>query len=423
MTNLEKWRSYMSDCVSPASYIDMGFYYMITAALQRRVWVFPEHSPLFPNMYLILVGGPAVGKGRVINQVAKFMRHHKQPLTADEVKHNAEAKALGKTDLIEPTPLFPLGPDTTTFPALLRRMSNAMQGIKVEKNHPLAPNGIYTHKSIAFILEELSSIFQNQTEGMADFLIKVFDCEDYLYETKNMGCDKLRSACLSLFAGTTPTSLNKYFSRDIIGDGFSSRTVFVCEFTSRFRKFGVTDLSEDQLGYKEEILAHLKKLSKVFGRVQFTPEAYKHLKYYFEEWAPFHRVNPSVKLESYYGRKNIHTLKLAMAVHFADFTDLVMTLDDVKKAIEILDSLEQNMHYALSFGDNPLRDVSNQIIRHIRTAGPRTAQELWIEFGAEVNESQLSECMRYCLATGLIVSPKEDVFEFTAQAPAGQDLL
>ena len=77
MTNLEKWMKYMDGFSSPDCFIQFGFYYMINACLQRRVWCGPEHAPCYPNMYVILTGEPAVGKGLVIKQVASVIKHHK----------------------------------------------------------------------------------------------------------------------------------------------------------------------------------------------------------------------------------------------------------------------------------------------------------------------------------------------------------
>src|SRR5437667_9649237 len=77
MTNYERWKSYMSGFSSPDNYIDWGWYYLIAASLQRRVWCGPLHSPLYSNNYTILVGEPGIGKGLVIKQVSEFLRFHK----------------------------------------------------------------------------------------------------------------------------------------------------------------------------------------------------------------------------------------------------------------------------------------------------------------------------------------------------------
>src|SRR5437899_153738 len=89
-SNYEKWRIFMDWCISPDCYIDFSFYNMIAAALQRRVWTGPKHSPLFANHYTILVGEPGVGKGLPIKEVTKIIKYHK--LQDPRAKKNEQIK-------------------------------------------------------------------------------------------------------------------------------------------------------------------------------------------------------------------------------------------------------------------------------------------------------------------------------------------
>src|ERR1700678_3984880 len=78
MTNFEKWRAYTSDLSSPDSYIDWSWRFVISSSLQRRVWFGSDHMPLFPNMYVILVGEAGIGKGIVIGPATELLKHHKK---------------------------------------------------------------------------------------------------------------------------------------------------------------------------------------------------------------------------------------------------------------------------------------------------------------------------------------------------------
>lgn len=77
MTNFEAWHYYMKDVVSPTSFITMSFYSMIASALQRRVYLGSDERPLFPNMYIILIADPGVGKGVALDPVVTALRTHK----------------------------------------------------------------------------------------------------------------------------------------------------------------------------------------------------------------------------------------------------------------------------------------------------------------------------------------------------------
>ena len=94
LTNFEKWRLYTDGLISPDNFIDFGWYFLISAALQRRVWTGPDHQRLYPNIYVIPVAEPGIGKGLVIKQVAELLKFHKLP----DPKNNGHIKTLTEVD-------------------------------------------------------------------------------------------------------------------------------------------------------------------------------------------------------------------------------------------------------------------------------------------------------------------------------------
>ena len=106
MTNPDKWRFYLKDMESPDLFIDWGFYSLISAALQRRVWLYPASMAIYPNIFTLLVGPPAAGKSRVLSQVTDIIKSEK--LMEPDKKKNTMV------------PMFPHGADTTTQESLLR---------------------------------------------------------------------------------------------------------------------------------------------------------------------------------------------------------------------------------------------------------------------------------------------------------------
>lgn len=414
---IHKWRNYTADLVSPDNFITMSFYWMMSAALQRRVWSGPIHKPLFPNLYCILVGEPGVGKGLILTEVIQMLKHHKwKPqvkeinptvqITNDDINEILNASGVGGNKVKEPDLLFPVAADATSFEALLQSFVKANRRINVPKS-PLAPLGIYTHKSMCFCLEELSSLLSKNTEKTVDFLIRAFDCGDYDYKTKHQGDDLLRKPCLSFAGGTTPSFLERTFRDNLIGDGFCARVIFVYELTNRFHRYGIRELNDQQRADRDEILAHLLELSKLYGPVTLEPDAMAFFKDYFERemHSPGGRINPSLKLNTYYARKDIHATKLAMCIHFSKSTSMTVTLEDCQEALDLLGTLERKMHYALTMGANPLAHVSKKIIKHLQQCGePQTFTQLWSEFIEDVRKEEMLECLNYGISTGLVSS-------------------
>ena len=77
---LDKWRNYNRDSVSPDSFINMSFYFIISASLQRRVHLGSRLNPLFPNVFTVFVAEPSVGKGRAIGPVIDILKYWKHDI-------------------------------------------------------------------------------------------------------------------------------------------------------------------------------------------------------------------------------------------------------------------------------------------------------------------------------------------------------
>ena len=248
-TNLERWRFYMKDITSPDIFIDMGFYYMISAALQRRVYLGSDERPLFPNLYIILVADPGIGKGLVIIPVAQFLKHHKMKrlklpgvkmptpdeslnedmmnalmeeyaqvnnLTLPGIGMDGRSKdgqgssaqdSITKKKLTDEPLVIPMSADAITYEGLVRNNARAIRSVVPPANgvaSGLAKNGVYTHSSICFCLEEISSLFRQHTHDVVNYLIRTYDCGDYRYETKTQGIEQVKNTCVNLFGGTQP---------------------------------------------------------------------------------------------------------------------------------------------------------------------------------------------------------------------------
>ena len=429
---LDFWRYYNKDAISPDSYIDLGFIYMIAAALERRVWLGPVEKPLFPNLFLVLVGEPGIGKGQVIGPVTEFLTFHKdfkgekndvKILTPDMVEHQQKAQAIRDTVLSEAAmagalagkdknniiheerSLFRQMPDSVTFEKLVSNHAKALKALKY-KCELDGKEKKYLHASVFFSLEEMSSLFKRKTEDVADYLLTAFDCKNYSYETIGRGSDLVRKCCLNLLAGTTPGFLRKSFRGSLIEEGLSARITFVYEFANRVNKFPeFKDLDDTQKQCRAAILDHLKKLSTLYGRVTLTPEAQDYLHKYFSQDISEIRLNKNIKLIPWYARKNIHLPKFAMAIHFSRSLDFELTLQDILDAQSILLYLERNMHHALDFdGNNPLSGPIKNIVKFLRNHKMRAAtrNQIWAAFVGDLRTTELDEALDYLKETGTV---------------------
>lgn len=448
MTLHEKWHLFMKDVTSPVSFIDYGLYYLVAAALQRRVWVGPSHRQLFPNIYVILVAEPGIGKGLVIKPVTDILKYHK--LKNPNEDYTPETKPKEPSDAVSVDPamitainhanyarasedkpnmrraitqeklVIPVAADSTTFEALLQDIARSTRFINYRKFDPKQQKTtveIYIHASLAFALEEISSLFAKNTEGVVNCLLKTYDCGDYTRKTKTQGEDHIRNCCLNFFGGTTPSFMQTIFNDKLISEGFSSRAWMIFEYENRSNSLMSPELTEEQEEARQDVIDHIGKLTKLYGQLRFTPEAWNYLENWWEFIHPVRKPNPSAKLIPYYARKNIHVQKMAMIKHFLKWVpegDLVsqpekwepISLETTKEAMKELDDREQKMHYALNFDSrNPLTSIGKRVVQFIAASGgPQTYNKLLLEFEDAVRDNEMAEILEHLRSTHRIVN-------------------
>lgn len=439
-TLYEDWLNYVRDIGSPLSFIQSSFYFMIATALARRVYFQGTEWPIWANQYVNFVAGPGVGKGMILRPLNSILRYHKlnphktgidqysavssgdkneltKHLSDEEMKTLQEAAdqataanaEFEKAKTQEEPLLFPIAPDSTTFEDLTRIMARATRRITVPKEKYCSlvpPNGIYTHNSLIICLEELSSLFKKKSDKIIDFLTRCYDGELYTNSTKTQGVDVIKKPCLNMIVGTQPNFLMDSYNEKLLNEGYSSRVWFIYEEKERFTRFFIPEPDEEQLAGKYRILAHLKRLSGLFGEVKITDEAFAFMKHFFEEVQPKERINNNAKLEHYYKRKKVHCIKLAMAVHFSKSLDFLLTLEDCKEALAILESLEPRMHLALQSGGKTIQNqAQRKIVKYLDSVFPeaRNIYELWLDpLEGDMTEAQLSELLKYLVANGIL---------------------
>ena len=442
--NLECWLNYCRYVESPNSFIVFSLLTAIGAALQRRVWKDHNTVRLYPNIFTILVGDASTGKGRVIKPLKGILKSFKNdnmlvaldvaglpqvlsglsPKTydpSDEFDRSAEKEAtmdaLADKATLSDDLLYPIPADSSSLRAVTSYMSQSGRNIfyaAKDKEGKMRKN-VYLHSSAFFVLEEIVSLFKdkNETKDMVDFLVQTWDAGDYRHATYGYGIDNILNCCVSLLAGTTPDSMEDLFSSRLLKEGLSSRTLFVYEDEKRFRHFCTeATLLPEQIESYKKLKVWFRKLASVYGSVTFSPESIEYLRTWYEENFDENKINGNSKLSHYYGRKDMHIMKVAMAVHFMDRLDRVVTLEDVKLAHALLDSIEPNMHLALRVaGRNDAANVTRKLVGYISKHGPVNTNMLWLEFCEDIKSmGELKEILLALKEVGKITLNEKGLY-------------
>jgi hypothetical protein len=411
LSNMQKWQLYNEVLPSPSNYIDWAWLYTVSTCLQRRVWIGPETTQsCFPNMFMILVGRPGIGKGLILKEVAEFVKHWKLQDVRTRVGNNAksaedqqqikmaiehEADRANKIEFqgtsnkqnkdVIPPGLFHVAADSTTYQALIEAIGECYRSINYYEYNPEQKKDtlrVYRHSSTCFILPELASLMRTKTEDVVNFLLGLYDCPvDYEYRTISRQKDRVRRACVNLIAGTTPSYMQSTFDDRILNEGFSSRTFYIYAHKNRCNKFFIPKRNVEQEQYKKELLEHLFNLSQLCGHVQVEDGVYEWLQDWWDKYENDKalRANKNPKLEAYYARRNIHMMKIAMAHHFGESVLMKIPLKAFIWADEFLKKEEANMHLALVLEGNNNFSRAVKWILQLLQGGPQKRVFLYTE--------------------------------------------
>jgi hypothetical protein len=341
MTNLEHIHNYFKDYESPAHFITWIYYYGVTSCLGRRIWTQGDR-PIYANQQIIIVGPPAIGKSMpatvLCNKISSLVRIDERNIAHDLVN---------------------IVPNCITLEKLYSVMERAGTALKLPSGKP------YFHSSASFMLaDEMGLLFKDkqQIKNLVMFLNGGYDCmEKFTYDTKNHGTNQITNMCVNFFGCCTPNWVSENITSGLIDDGWTSRVIWLWGEEKR-QLTTFIKLSEDQKKSFDEVAKHFGKLALVSGECILTKEAEDFFHHWYHHVNDKTRINKDGKLDNYYGRKKVHALKMAMIIHFSERLDLVITVDDIKRALEVLGEAELNMHKALaSVNSNPAARLAEGI--------------------------------------------------------------
>lgn len=283
----------------------------ICAALQRKVRVDLGISLTFyPNMYIVLVGPSATGKGTVM----KFA-----------------------SDIIEQIPSIRLAAQATSLQALIRKMKETNL-----TDIDLVTGEQQYHSSLTIFSTEFTVFLGYHNQELIAALCEWYDCHSrWSYETIARKKEEVIGVWVNILAGTTPDSLQSSLPIESIGGGLTSRIIFVYE-EKKNKLVVVPTKSEREIRLQQALINDLEQIAMLSGRMQYTEgylEKYTTWCYHADKNPPFY----DRKFDGYCGRRRNHLLSLSMVCSASRSDEMIMTADDFDTAAALLSEVEVKM--------------------------------------------------------------------------------
>jgi hypothetical protein len=281
--------------------------FVLASVMKRNFWVMSNGEPLFPNLYIFLVGPAAAGKGVVIKPSAHLL-----------------AKVPGVY----------LGADSTTAAGL------ADEFVSAEEMTPNVDGLLERSSCVTLLNEELSVLIGKYDPVTMNMLTKVWDNGGFIERKRKLNDRiELPNVSLSICGGITPINLRNDLPEGAWDTGFMSRVICVYEERAKPRPLS-RDRQETRVKWDKTIGRDLRRIATKTGEIRWTEEAFERIQAWHLDNGPPIPQHP--RLLNYLGRRTVNLMKLAMIVATGRESK-VIALEDLEYAMELLFETEARM--------------------------------------------------------------------------------
>ena len=299
---IEGFLSYTAHITSPEIFRRWAAISIIAGALERRVWVRTLGSDLYPNLYILLVAPPGVGKTEVTWRVRDFWK----AVPELHIAHSSVTKA-----------------------ALIDNLAESTRSIMRPQSVP----AVVTYNSLNISINELGVLIPAYDSEFMNILTDLYDGKHYSEKrrSKNLTIEIDRPH-LNLLGGCTPSYLASTLPEGAWDQGFTSRTILIYSGEPILRDlFAEEEVKEEEKKVLEEKLV---AISEIYGKFTFTEEASQEINNWHLLGGPPQPDHP--RLFHYNTRRTVHALKLAMIAAISESLDLIIRIEHVQRAIDWL---------------------------------------------------------------------------------------
>lgn len=270
----------------------------MAGALERKVWVRTLGSNLYPNMYIVLVAPPGVGKTEITWRVRDMWKSLEG--------HFVGATSVTKASLID-----------ELASANRRYITNA------------SDNPVEHFNSLLLCINELGVLIPAYDNEFMNVLTDLWDCKDYSEKRRTAKIDlDIKKVQLNMFAACTPAYLMQTLPEGAWDQGFMSRTMLIYTGERQVRSL-FADVTVD--GEEEDMLKqHLEHIGNLYGEIRFTEETARKVDHFHMTGGAPQPEHP--KLISYTIRRTVHLLKLCMVASLSRSDELLIREEDYERA-------------------------------------------------------------------------------------------
>lgn len=312
---IDAFLAYTEGKGSPRLYRLWSAIFTISAVCERKIWLTTAKGKLYPNQYILLVGGAGIGKSLCTNIVYDLLDQIRTPETP-----------------------FHIAPTSVTKASLIDSLSEADRRII----RPMESPAVISFNSLTIVPNEFGVFLPSWEGDFMSSLTDLWDCKHYSETRRTAKINiSIPNPQLNMFSATTPMYLNNLLPEGAWEQGFMSRIMIVFSGEIIHTDLFPADLLEADTSGFDNLVHDLREIYKLWGEMIVSDEA----KVAVNEWS--RKGGPPIpnhpKLASYGARRAAHLLKLCMVAAIASDNEKIITLDHFAEALDWLAQLETFM--------------------------------------------------------------------------------
>lgn len=346
----------------------------IAGALERRVWVRTNAGDLYPNLFVLLVAPPGVGKDQAL---------------------------IPMRDIWAATCRLNISPISMTGKGLLEEL--AAPGAQRQYIHG---GDWVNYHTLLVAVPELGVLLPSHDLGFLSILNELYGCNTVFEERLRKQEEKFRieRPHLHLVAGTQPNYLSALLPEAAFGMGFTSRMIMVYHGTPT--KNSLFSAGAFNKSLFDRLKHDLLQVCDLRGQFTIAPEAMEIIEHWHQHESSEDKPRHS-KLMHYNARRILHILKLCQAFSVSRSNDMVILPQDFQSAKELLletEALMPEIFKEMTSGSNlgDMEEAYNFVLSVASASQPMPEQRLLQWLSARVPVYQVKPMLETMVDSGML---------------------
>jgi hypothetical protein len=363
---IDQYIEYAKDDFCPPSFHLWTAITMVSALLERRVWLNEGKIRHFPNLFTLLVGNPGTGKSTAIYRGVSLLKELQKDRAKDFRIMSGQMSQAGLCNEMKILSSMQDGPIPTLY-----------------------SSGFYVGS------EASNSALQNLAGDFNACITELYDCNDSYDKTLKTEKWNIKNPSLSILAGSTFSFLKTLVDETSVMNGLASRFTYVITKDKKQlnTEFGSAPKQlDDKL--RKRLMIDMWEIYTLKGTFKWSQNVIDIFQVWMEDFnEKFNKVD-SERMQSIMVRKPTLLKKILMILSASERDDLVITDQHMIRAIQLVDEVTKDNSTIITSAMMGNKMTQDAVTQFMLTAFGKKGEKLtqaqlkhkFVRFGGDIGK-------------------------------------